>query len=500
MNEDKIKRDSDSNKQPQIIGNHWRFTNLTSEFFKCSNWKLIVPFAVVTLLCSAVFFTNKDITFAVNIWVFPGFAVLIASFVCSDELHKWISTRPQDLRQCLSDLTISASSPPPLCAPPPPPTFSPPPPPPNTMNAHKRRRIDCRKLSWETLSPDLLNQETIWKKVKKLYPLEDIFDPEDILKEFSILPSQGASIKAKRENAMNEKKIFNISIVMTHYKLKTEQVSKCLVSGTSDLTSDVLRQLLTFAPDDREARAIRKQEREDESLLEPAERLYLEIAASVPTYRERLRTVLLKAQFEERIALIKPHLETVIMACQELLTSEKLTIFIELLLTMGNIMNNSNASAFKITFVTKLMDYKSSVNKTTSVLDYLTRVIIKKCPHIAALEDDLRHVKDASRVPLKTLDKEISKLTSEIEVLEQDVEKINRECSIEEDVFQASIELFAVTAEEELKDVLALRKTVERKFHLLVRYFGEGSIKPEELFDIFTLLLRQFQHVLKSYK
>ena len=48
-------------------------------------------------------------------------------------------------------------------------------------------------------------------------------------------------------------------------------------------------------------------------------------------------------------------------------------------------------------FFPQLMDYKSSVNKETSVLDYLTRVIIKKCPHIAALEEDLKHVKDASR-------------------------------------------------------------------------------------------------------
>lgn len=48
-------------------------------------------------------------------------------------------------------------------------------------------------------------------------------------------------------------------------------------------------------------------------------------------------------------------------------------------------------------FFTQLMDYKSSVNKATSVLDYLTRVIITKCPHIAALEDDLRHVEQASQ-------------------------------------------------------------------------------------------------------
>ena len=37
-----------------------------------------------------------------------------------------------------------------------------------------------------------------------------------------------------------------------HYKLEAEGVVQCLISGTSHLTSDVLRQLLAFAPDERE--------------------------------------------------------------------------------------------------------------------------------------------------------------------------------------------------------------------------------------------------------
>lgn len=37
-----------------------------------SNWKLILLFGVVILLFSVTFFTKKDITFAVNIWVFPS--------------------------------------------------------------------------------------------------------------------------------------------------------------------------------------------------------------------------------------------------------------------------------------------------------------------------------------------------------------------------------------------------------------------------------------------
>ncbi|XP_020626514.1 disheveled-associated activator of morphogenesis 1-like [Orbicella faveolata] len=164
-------------------------------------------------------------------------------------------------------------------------------------------------------------------------------------------------------------------------------------------------------------------------------------------------------------------------------------------------MNGSDTCAFKITFVTKLMDYKSSVNKATSVLDYLTRVIITKCPNIAALQDDLKHVGQASQVPFRSLDKEICELSTEIEVLEEDVEKINNDCVKEDgDSFRASIELFAVSAKEELRDVLSMRKNAKKKFNLLVQYFGEDSNKPEEFFGIFATLLHQFEDVLRTYK
>ncbi|XP_022784136.1 disheveled-associated activator of morphogenesis 1-like [Stylophora pistillata] len=475
--------------------NNRNFFNSTSEFFKC-NWKVILPFTAVILLFFVTVFTKKDITFAVNIWVFPSFAVLMASVL---SIQNWIpALRHQDFWQSQGPPFYPLVNAAP--APPPPPPCYPPPPPPNTMNGHKRQRIDCRKLSWEQLSPNLLEKDTIWKKVKDNLPLEGIFDSEDIIREFSVTSLSGSLLKkTKRENAMDEKKIFNVSIILTHYKLKAEGVAQCLISGNTQLTSDELRQVLAFAPDDRETRALRKMEKENEILLEPAERFYLKVAATVPSYKARLRTVLLKAQLQERITQIKPHLETVINACQELMTSEKLTKFLEMVLTMGNIMNGSDTWAFKITFVTKLMDYKSSLKKATSVLDYLTRVIITKCPHIAALGDDLRYVEKASKVPFHSLDKEICKLSTEIEVLEEDVEKINND-SVEEDCFSTSIRLFAVSAKEDLKDVLSLQKNAKRSFSLLMQYFGEECDKPEDFFGIFATFMRQFEDVLKTYK
>ena len=50
-------------------------------------------------------------------------------------------------------------------APPPPPPSAPPPPPPSTVNGLKQHGVDCRKLTWEKLSPDVVNRDTIWKKV-----------------------------------------------------------------------------------------------------------------------------------------------------------------------------------------------------------------------------------------------------------------------------------------------------------------------------------------------
>jgi len=50
---------------------------------------------------------------------------------------------------------------------------------------------------------------------------------------------------------------------MTHYKLKIEDVARCLVSGDSNLTPDVLRQLLAFAPDDREVTMVANEQQKE---------------------------------------------------------------------------------------------------------------------------------------------------------------------------------------------------------------------------------------------
>jgi len=55
------------------------------------------------------------------------------------------------------------------------------------------------------------------------------------------------------------------------------------------------------------------------------------------------------------------------------------------------------------------------------------------------------------------------------------------------------VKLFAVSAKEELEDVLSLRMNANKKFNLLVQYFGEDCNKPDEFFGIFATLLHQFE-------
>ena len=57
--------------------------------FLCfSNWKIILPFTLAFLLFSAAFFTKKDITFAVNIWIFPGKQCFLLQFLNAFALQR----------------------------------------------------------------------------------------------------------------------------------------------------------------------------------------------------------------------------------------------------------------------------------------------------------------------------------------------------------------------------------------------------------------------------
>ena len=112
-------------------------------------------------------------------------------------------------------------------------------------------------------------------------------------------------------------------------------------------------------------------------------------------------------------------------ASREVARSRRLRKLLELVLALGNYMNRGargNASGFRLASLNRLADTKSSSAKGTTLLHYLVQIVEKKFKDILLLEEDLPHIKEASKVSLGEMDKDISMLRAGLAEVNREIE------------------------------------------------------------------------------
>lgn len=112
-------------------------------------------------------------------------------------------------------------------------------------------------------------------------------------------------------------------------------------------------------------------------------------------------------------------------ASREVARSRRLRKLLELVLAVGNYMNRGargNASGFRLASLNRLADTKSSSAKGTNLLHYLVQIIEKKFKDLTKLDDDLPHIREASKVSLGEMDKDISMLRAGIAEVAREIE------------------------------------------------------------------------------
>lgn len=120
-----------------------------------------------------------------------------------------------------------------------------------------------------------------------------------------------------------------------------------------------------------------------------------------------------------------PRIANVMEASREVSRSRRLRKLLELVLALGNYMNRGargNASGFRLASLNRLADTKSSAAKGTTLLHYLVQIVESKFKDILRLEEDLTHIKDASKVSLGEMDKDISILRTGLAEVAREIE------------------------------------------------------------------------------
>uniref|UniRef100_A0A182SRQ0 FH2 domain-containing protein n=3 Tax=Neocellia TaxID=44535 RepID=A0A182SRQ0_9DIPT len=261
------------------------------------------------------------------------------------------------------------------------------------------------------------------------------------------------------------------------------------MDSNEQLPIDMVEQLLKFTPS-AEERALLDEHSEDIDSLARADRFLYEIS-KIPHYEQRLRSLHYKKRFQVTVNDLAPRIASVMEASREVARSRKLRKLLELVLALGNYMNRGargNASGFRLASLNRLADTKSSAAKGTTLLHYLVQIIEKKFKDILTLEEDLPHVKEASKVSLGEMDKDITMLRAGLAEVNREIE-FHRSSGASQpgDRFLPVMREFHAQASVRFAELEDQFQDMKTRFDRAVRLFGEdGSVvQPEEFFGIF---------------
>lgn len=362
-----------------------------------------------------------------------------------------------------------------------------------------------KSFNWSKL-PETKLSGTIWSELddSKLYNTMEL---DCIDKLFCAYQKNGVanegSIEDLRQLGKNRTKVLsvidsrraqNCTILLSKLKMSDEDITKAILSMDSkeQLPIDMVEQLLKFTPSSEEAALLEEHSDEIDSLAR-ADRFLYEIS-KVPHYEQRLRSLHYKKRFQVTLNEITPRITSVMEASREVSRSRRLRRLLEIVLALGNYMNRGargNASGFRLTSLNRLADTKSSAAKGTTLLHYLVQILEKKFKDILKLDEDIPHVREASKVSLGELNKDMAQLRAGLKDVAREIEFHRSQSPLANDKFVPVMREFQATATCRLAEIEDQYQDMKTRFERAVRLFGEDSInaQPDEFFGIFDTFL-----------
>jgi hypothetical protein len=182
-------------------------------------------------------------------------------------------------------------------------------------------------------------------------------------------------------------------------------------------------------PTSSEIRVIKEYDGSDDR-LEPAE-LWFRHLVNIPRLEVKAHILRTMEMFNAEATLLMESFVILDEVCHQVMKSDKLQELLEMVLNIGNIMNEGTrtggASGFKFDSLLKLTQTKSSDGKTT-VLDFLVNVFVSKNQReVLDLTSDFPRCHIASKMMISDLLKEVKNLGDSLEQCKEELEALIEE-------------------------------------------------------------------------
>jgi len=426
------------------------------------------------------------------------------------------------------DQTLLPPPPPPPSAPPPPAAPPGPPPPPMkylpSMGLKEEQQIKAamhkfvpkpsnplKSFNWSKL-PECKVQGTIWtdlddsrlydqldlNEVDRLfsaYQKNGIMSVEGSIEDLRLMGTMGR--RHKIISVIDSRRAQNCTILLSKLKMSNDEISRAIMSMDSrdQFPVDMVEQMLKFTPSPEE-RALLDEHAEEIDHLARADRFLFELS-KITHYEQRLRTLHYKKKFTIWMGELKPKIQAVLEASKEVQRSKRLKRMLELILAFGNYMNRGqrgNAVGFKLNSLTRIADTKSSCNKNVTLLHFMAETCENKFRECLFLEADLPHVRDAGKVNMKQLEKDMSLLRVGMKECEREMEFYRGQPVSNGDRYLPVMKEFLTMAAVRLAELEDLFVDMKARFDRVCRLFSEDptTTQSDEFFGIFDHFITSF--------
>ncbi|GIY38863.1 protein diaphanous [Caerostris extrusa] len=266
------------------------------------------------------------------------------------------------------------------------------------------------------------------------------------------------------------------------------------------LTDAMLQQLIRYMPEPEQLARL-EQFKDQYNELAEAEQFAVTMS-SIKKLVPRLKSISFKMKFQELVQDIKPvRYVAATAACEEVKTSKKFCLILQIILLIGNYMNagsrNEQAVGFEISLLTKLNSTKAADHKTT-LLHYLAEIVENKYPDALNFAEELMHVDRAARVSAEQIQKNLSQMKKSVKQLETDLK--NFRPHNEEDRFADVMASFLTEASAQYEILENMFKQMEKLYEDLSVYYAFDPKKyaSDEFFTDIKTFKDMFQEAHKD--
>eukprot|EP01117_Protostelium_nocturnum_P015557 TRINITY_DN6052_c0_g1_i1.p1 TRINITY_DN6052_c0_g1~~TRINITY_DN6052_c0_g1_i1.p1 ORF type:complete len:1166 (-),score=432.81 TRINITY_DN6052_c0_g1_i1:21-3518(-) len=388
--------------------------------------------------------------------------------------------------------------PPPGGPPPPPPPGGGPPPPPGMGPA--ARKIPKRKplkaptskmkgLQWNKI-PENKIKGTVFEKFSMEYKGFKI-DYSGIQENFAAKVIEAKPVEEKKPavvQILDPKTWQAISLFLAQFK--TVPLPD-IAAGLRDLdtkmfTPEQVKVISTCLPSKEDVGAIKSylQDGGEDSKLPIPEKFALELD-KVSNLDQRLFAFNFLANFGVKKSDIKPGLETLKQAAIEVLNSQKIPQLLEVILEVGNFLNEGtprgNLQAFKLSSIGKMNDTKSTDNQMT-LLQYLVKILEKSAPELLQIREELSRSEGASKISFPTIQSDVASLQKDFATVQKNMENFK-----EGEKFTTTMKNFINRVKDDVEGIQKSFNVTDEKLKEAYTFFGEDpkSTSPEEFFAMF---------------